>query len=108
MKESYYYPKKITFDFVPPWIAKMGVDAATGRTFVEEGLLTSRDSLKYFDEFLPDPNHQARYDQVADMARNNTGRILRYFPASGSALPACSKAWALRRSRTCCSTIRTW
>jgi uroporphyrinogen-III decarboxylase len=65
MKETYYYPKKITFDFVPPWIADMGVDASSGRTYVKHGLLTSRDSLKLFDEFLPDPNHQARYDQVA-------------------------------------------
>ena len=32
---------------------------------VKQGLLTSRDSLKLFDEFLPDPNHQARYDQMA-------------------------------------------
>ena len=24
-KESYYYPQKVTFDFVPPWIAEMGV-----------------------------------------------------------------------------------
>ena len=66
MKDTYYYPRKITFDFVPPWIAEMGVDAATGRTFVKQGLLTSRDSLKLFDEFLPDPDHQARYDQVAE------------------------------------------
>ena len=65
MKETYYYPKKITFDFVPPWIADMGVVPASGRTYVKHGLLTSRDSLKLFDEFLPDPHHQARYDQVA-------------------------------------------
>ena len=65
MKDSYYYPKKITFDFVPPWIADMGVDAASGRTYVKQGLLTSRDSLKLFDDFLPDPHHQARYDQIA-------------------------------------------
>jgi len=65
MKETYYNPRKITFDFVPPWIAEMGVDTPSGRTYVKRGLLTSRDSLKLFDEFLPDPNHQARYDQVA-------------------------------------------
>ena len=65
MKDSYYYPRNVTFQFVPPWIADMGVDAATGRTFLKQGLLTSRDSLKLFDEFLPDPNHQARYEQVA-------------------------------------------
>lgn len=73
-KESYYKPTKITFDFVPPWIADMGVDAATGRTYVKHGLLTDRDSLKYFKEFLPDPNDQRRYDQVAkwiDMYRED-------------------------------------
>ena len=34
-KESYYYPKKVTFDFVPPWIAEMGVIPETGRTFIK-------------------------------------------------------------------------
>jgi len=24
-KENYYFPKKVTFDFVPPWIAEMGI-----------------------------------------------------------------------------------
>ncbi|MGZ3494690.1 MAG: hypothetical protein ACXWM6_08570, partial [Thermodesulfobacteriota bacterium] len=33
-KESYYYPQKVTFDFVPPWIAEMGV-TETGRTFIK-------------------------------------------------------------------------
>jgi len=65
VKQAFYYPKKITFDFVPPWIAEMGVIPDTGRTFIKKGLLTSRDSLKYFDEFLPDPDHPARYEQVA-------------------------------------------
>jgi len=65
VKESFYHPRKITFDFVPPWIAEMGVVAETGRTFVKRGLLTSRDSLRLFDEFLPDPDHPARYEQVA-------------------------------------------
>ena len=55
----------VTFQFVPPWIAEMDVDAASGRTFIKQGLLTSRNSLKLFDEFLPDPNHPARYEQVA-------------------------------------------
>ena len=50
-KESYYYPQKVTFDFVPPWIAEMGV-TETGRTFIKRGLLTSNDSLKLFDEYL--------------------------------------------------------
>ena len=64
-KEGYYYPQKVTFDFVPPWIAEMGVIPETGRTFIKRGLLTSRDSLKLFDEYLPDPDHPARYEQVA-------------------------------------------
>jgi hypothetical protein len=65
-KEAWYKPGRVTFDFVPPWIADMGVDTQTGRTFVKQGLLTSRDSLRLFDEFLPDPDHPARYDRVAD------------------------------------------
>lgn len=64
-KESYYYPQKVTFDFVPPWIAEMGVIQETGRTFIKKGLLTSDDSLKLFDEYLPDPDHPARYEAVA-------------------------------------------
>lgn len=64
IKEAFYFPKKITFDFVPPWIADMGVEPS-GRTFVKKGLLVDRDSLKLFDEFLPDPNHPARYEQIA-------------------------------------------
>jgi len=64
VKEAFYFPKKITFDFVPPWIADMGVEPG-GRTFVKKGLLVDRDSLKLFDEFLPDPDHPARYEQIA-------------------------------------------
>ena len=65
VKQSFYFPKMLTFDFVPPWIAEMGVDAPTGRTYVKRGLLVDRDSLKHFDAFLPDPDHPARYEQVA-------------------------------------------
>jgi uroporphyrinogen decarboxylase-like protein len=65
-KDAWYYPKRLTFDFVPPWIAEMGVDPRTGRTFVKKGLLTSRDSLALFDEFLPDPDHPARYEKIAE------------------------------------------
>lgn len=65
VKDSFYHPSKITFDFVPPWIAEMGVDEATGRSYIVRGLLTTRDSLKLFDEFLPDPDHPARYERVA-------------------------------------------
>ena len=63
-KESYYYPQKVTFDFVPPWIAEMGI-TETGRTFIKKGLLTSNESLKLFDEYLPDPDHPARYEKVS-------------------------------------------
>ena len=72
-KESYYYPKKVTFDFVPPWIAQMGQDPATGRTYIEKGLLTSEESLSLFDEFLPDPNHPARYEKVAEWIKQYKG-----------------------------------
>ena len=65
-KEGYYFPQKITFDFVPPWIAEMGVIPETGRTFVKKGLLTSRESLQLFDEYLPDPDHPSRYEKVAE------------------------------------------
>ena len=65
-KEGWYYPNRITFDFTPPWIAEMGTVEKTGRTYVKRGLLTSRDSLALFDEFLPDPDHPARYEKVAE------------------------------------------
>lgn len=64
-KERYYYPQKVTFDFSPPFIAEMGSTPETGRAFVRRGLLTSEDSLRLFDEYLPDPDHPARYEQVA-------------------------------------------
>lgn len=63
---TYYYPTKITFDFVPPWIAEMGVDGETGRVYVATGLLASESSLDLFERYLPDPDHPARYDRVAD------------------------------------------
>ena len=63
-KEAFYFPRKISFDFGPPWIAEISVEQS-GRTFIKKGLLTDRDSLKLFDEFLPDPDHPARYEQVA-------------------------------------------
>jgi uroporphyrinogen decarboxylase len=64
-KERYYYPPKVTFDFFPPWIAEMGMIQELGRSFIKRGLLTSKESLRLFDEYLPDPNHTARYEQVA-------------------------------------------
>jgi len=63
-KEAYYYPKTVDFDFTPPWIAETATDEE-GRTHIRKGLLTSKDSLALFDEFLPDPDHKARYEQVA-------------------------------------------
>jgi uroporphyrinogen decarboxylase len=65
-KAAFYRPTSITFDFTPPWIAEMGRDGQTGRLFVKHGLLTGRDKLSLFDEFLPDPRHPARYEAVAE------------------------------------------
>jgi uroporphyrinogen decarboxylase-like protein len=62
-KEAFYFPKRISFDFSPPWIAEMSTEG--GRSFVKKGLLVDRDSLKLFDDFLPDPDHPARYEQIA-------------------------------------------
>lgn len=64
MKSQYYYPTRITFDFVPPWIAEMGTDSDTGRTYIKKGLLVSEEALSLFDTFLPDPHHPARYERV--------------------------------------------
>jgi uroporphyrinogen decarboxylase len=64
-KNRYYYPQEITFDFYPPWIAEMEMSREAGRSFVKKGLLTSRESLRLFDEYLPDPDHPARYERVA-------------------------------------------
>ncbi|SMB99066.1 Uroporphyrinogen decarboxylase (URO-D) [Thermanaeromonas toyohensis ToBE] len=71
--ENYYNPPKITFDFFPPWIAKMGVDAE-GRNFIEKGLLVNEDSLKLFDQYLPDPDHPARYEKVAEWIAKYKGK----------------------------------
>jgi len=65
-KAAFYRPTSVTFDFTPPWIAEMGRDSQTGRLFVKHGLLSGRDTLHLFDEFLPDPTHPARYDAVAE------------------------------------------
>jgi hypothetical protein len=62
---SYYYPTSISFDFVPPWIAEMGIGEGNGRSYVKKGLLTSRESLALFDRFLPDPDHPARDERGA-------------------------------------------
>ena len=61
---GYYYPDAITFDFVPPWIAEIGLSEETRRKFVKKGLLTSREALSLFDEYLPDPDHPARYERI--------------------------------------------
>lgn len=65
-KAFFYYPQTINFDFVPPWIADMGIDQETGRAFVKKGLLTSRDALGLFEEFLPDPDHPAHYRKAEE------------------------------------------
>ena len=65
-KAAFYHPSSVTFDFTPPWIAEMGRDSKTGRLFVKKGLLTGRDKLHLFEEFLPDPHHPARYEAVAE------------------------------------------
>jgi uroporphyrinogen-III decarboxylase len=44
----------------------MGVIPETGRAFIKRGLLDKEDSLKLFEEFLPDPDHPARYERVSD------------------------------------------
>jgi uroporphyrinogen decarboxylase len=88
-KEGYYYPKKVTFDFVPPWIAEMEVIPETGRTYIKRGLLTSDDSLRLFDEYLPDPDHPARYEQVAkwiDQYKGNYAVFARIRCGSASTL----------------------
>lgn len=61
---SYYYPDRITFDFVPPWIAEIGFSEETNRKFVKKGLLTSREALSLFADYLPDPDHPARYERI--------------------------------------------
>ncbi|OAT86679.1 uroporphyrinogen decarboxylase family protein [Desulfotomaculum copahuensis] len=71
--EKYYHPTKVTFDFFPPWVAKMGTDA-DGRNFVEKGLLVDEASLKLFDQYLPDPDHPARYEQIADWIARYKGK----------------------------------
>ena len=38
-----------------------------------------------FDEFLPDPDHPARYEQIAEMDRASTARTTRCSRASASA-----------------------
>ncbi|MBS3977703.1 MAG: hypothetical protein KGZ75_13460 [Syntrophomonadaceae bacterium] len=63
--DVYYFPKRITFDFLPPWIADKG-EGVAGRSFIKKGLLTDNDSIALFDKFLPDPHHLARYDIVSD------------------------------------------
>lgn len=64
-KAAFHRPASVTFDFTPPWIAEMGRDAKTGRLFVKHGLLTARDKLSLFDDFMPDPTDPARYEAVA-------------------------------------------
>ena len=71
--DAYYCPRKITFDFVPPWVAEMGVEA-DGRNYIKKGLLVDDASLTLFDDFLPDPHHQSRYDQIAEWISQYKGK----------------------------------
>src|SRR3990172_7604149 len=89
-KESYYYPQKVTFDFVPPWIAEMGV-TETGRTFVKRGLLTSNESLKLFDEYLPDRTILRAMKKCRSGLLNIRG-IMRFLRGSAWDRPPCWKA----------------
>lgn len=66
---TYYYPSNVRFDFAPPWIAEMGTGEGLDRSYVKKGLLSSRESLELFDQFLPDPDHPARYERVAQWIR---------------------------------------
>ena len=70
---GYYYPDQITFDFVPPWIAEIGLAEESGRKFVKKGLLTSREALGLFDQYLPDPDHPARYEIVNQWIKQYRG-----------------------------------
>lgn len=56
---------RVSLSFEPPWIAEFGFAEATGRSFIKRGLLTSRDSLKLFEGYLPDPDDPARFAAVA-------------------------------------------
>ena len=73
LKEKYYYPQKVTFDFSPPFIAEMESTQETGRSFVKRGLLTSWESLKLFDEYLPDADHPARYEKIGNWVAKYKG-----------------------------------
>ncbi len=64
--DSYYYPDKVNFDFFNPYITETVSDATPGRSFLSKRLLDSEQSLKLFAEFMPDPDHPARYERVAD------------------------------------------
>ncbi|WP_028308743.1 uroporphyrinogen decarboxylase family protein [Desulfitibacter alkalitolerans] len=63
--EGYHNPQKITFDFIPPWIAEME-HGVGGRNFIKKGLIRDESSLSLMDEYLPDPHDQRRYEKVAN------------------------------------------
>ena len=73
--EGYYFPKHVTFDFRPPWVAEMAYEAGSGRSYVKRGLLSSRDSLRLMDEFLPDPDHPERYARVSQWITEYRGEF---------------------------------
>lgn len=59
--------------FMPPWIAEVRDDIEWGQAFVVRPLLTDRASLRLFDQYLPDPDDPARYEQVQDWLARTRG-----------------------------------
>ena len=43
-KEAWYHPQRVTFDFVPPWIAEMGVDGGAASYKLDFGGELKRDA----------------------------------------------------------------
>jgi hypothetical protein len=68
--DAYYYPDKVNFDFFNVYITETDADATPGRSFLARRLLDSRESLCLFDEFMPDPDHPARYERVSGWIRD--------------------------------------
>lgn len=64
-QQSYYYPARPASRFFPPRIAVHGMDQDR-RIFVEHGLMKEPKDLKLFDEWLPDPDHPARFEKIQE------------------------------------------
>jgi len=63
--QAFYYPTKVNFDFFNVYIAETELGAENTRSFYTKRLLDSEDSLRLFDEFLPDPDYPSRYERVS-------------------------------------------